>query len=717
MSSLPQPADRRRALFGRQPMPTSESFEAEREAEITSTAARWGAVINPNRQAVPSKAELDRQRRATTTHSNAAGSLASRALLASAVRVTDKTVESSAFRKTTHEAWQDDAWAMYDLVGELRFVATTLAQRTGKARLYVGQINDDPASAPDPVQDKKISGLLEAIGDGHVGLGRLIERLTLNLFVPGDGWLVGIPKALIQAAAESDEAATPGAPQKQLQKVDRTPSQQKDDAAARAKIGPDGEELGFDEKTLDDLDWRMLSISEIQFLQGQQVKLRLGPADTESVVMRPDDVYMIRVWRSHPRFWWQADSPTRSSLPVLRELVGLTMHVSAQVDSRLAGAGLLLVPAGASRAMKIAAGLPEDSLEDPFAESLMDTMLTPISDRSNASALVPMIATVPDGLSQEFQHITFDKPLDGMAQELREEAIRRLALGLDAPPELLLGTSDSNHWGAWLVQEEVVSAHIEPPLQLICDALTTQYLRPMLIANGMPEEKANSFVIWYDVSDLIVRPNKSADAVTLHGLGVLSDAALRAATGFDESDAPEVKATDPAIELAMTMVSANPNLMLRPGLDVLLAQLQALAKGEPLPSINPDPEAKAENQKTVDDAAATPDDKPADSGAPAESGAADSGAPESGKAAPGAPPKTSPGAPMPMDPTAHAAEDLTFGGIVNDPTLDPYGSRNRVRFDSVPDGVYESEPIPALRGSLSAMLDSEDDILDLTHLE
>jgi hypothetical protein len=37
---------------------------------------------------------------------------------------------------------------------------------------------------------------------------------------------------------------------------------------------------------------------------------------------------------------------------------------------------------------------------------------------------------------------------------LRREAVERLAIGLDMPPEVLLGLGDSNHWSAWQVDEQ-----------------------------------------------------------------------------------------------------------------------------------------------------------------------------------------------------------------------------------------------------------------------
>src|SRR3546814_19565748 len=82
---------------------------------------------------------------------------------------------------------------------------------------------------------------------------------------------------------------------------------------------------------------------------------------------------------------------------------------------------------------------------------------------------------------------TFHTPFDEETRELREEAIRRLALGQDAPPELLLGVGNMNHWGAWLVQADTINTHVEPPLARFCDAATTQFLRPVLEARGIAE--------------------------------------------------------------------------------------------------------------------------------------------------------------------------------------------------------------------------------------
>jgi hypothetical protein len=225
-------------------------------------------------------------------------------------------------------------------------------------------------------------------------------------------------------------------------------------------------------------------------------------------------------------------------------------------------------------------------VDDPFTEALIEAMLTPIADRSNASALVPLVLTVPDETTEKFKYLTFSAPLDAEARNMREEAIRRLALGQDAPPEVLLGTGHMNHWGAWLVEEATITTHVEPRLALICDALTSQFLRPVLIAKGMQPEQAEQYVIWYDVDHLIIRPNRTADAKDLHDSGSISDKAYRDAAGFSDDDAPQETAqVDMAVSTALDLVRAAPSLAQTPGLAALVEQIRGVLEGKPVEDI------------------------------------------------------------------------------------------------------------------------------------
>lgn len=494
-------------------------------------------------------------------------------LVAAATRLTSESLGRGPGRRASAEGWQEDAWEMYDLVGELRFITNLLANQQSKARFYVGTIAENPDDPPVPVTDQVLIDALEAIGDGPSGLSQLIQRLAVNLQIPGDSWLVGIPKDMLPDA-DPNIVVTRDA-----------------DGSVR----------------LDDLVWYTLSVSEVSFPSKDEVELTMGDSGvTDKVKARADDLWLIRVWKPHPRRFWQADSATRSALPVLRELVGLTMHISAQIDSRLAGAGVLIAPDSAARAAKRALGLPEDGPDDPFTDALIKAMMTPISDRSNASAYVPLVWTVPDESEPHFRFMDFSKPLDAEAKSMRDEAIRRYALSADAPPDLLLGVGGMNHWGMWLVQEDTVRAHVEPPLALICDALTTQYIRVLMKEIGTySDEQIDNTVIWYEVEHLIVRPNRGQDARDAHASGAISDSAFRDALGFTEDDAPPM-GLDPAVSLALDLIREKPDLMSVPGLPAVVAQLREVLGGNAtgddagVPTVDPASEGEVGGETPVE---------------------------------------------------------------------------------------------------------------------
>lgn len=509
-------------------------------------------------------------------------------ITASAARLTKKKLKRMGHRAKAG-AWQEDAWDMLDLVGEERFLATTLANRMSQARFFTGRLGADTTEDLEKIEEGPAYDAFQPLAKAKSALGNMVQRLGVNLFIPGDGYIMGVPKDYDPKAA----------------KVVQTQA-----------ISPFGEVTETDPLAsidLDTLEWSTYSTSELQVDDntGDITVKRMGTHEYDA-----DSVVLIRIWRSHPRFWEQSDSPTRSSLPVLRELVGLTMHISAQIDSRLAGAGMLLIPASADQAVRAAAGSSLDSDASPLADAVQEAMVTPISDRSNASAVVPIMPVVPDESIEKFRFISFSTPLDKEAKNLRDEAIRRLALGQDCPPELLLGVAGMNHWGAWLVREDVVVTHLEPPLALICDALTREYLWPVLEQQGV--EDYERYVIWYDVEHLIQRPNRSQDAKDARTLGVISDKATRDALGFDETDAPDIEPQDPVIALIIQMLKEAPTLAVNPGLGVLAEQVRQVLEGLTPAAPDDTGDDAGEEQPTDDVGGAAEEGPPATQDAPPE---------------------------------------------------------------------------------------------------
>ena len=433
--------------------------------------------------------------------------------------------------KVAGEAWQQEAVELYSEVGELRYLANAQANAASRAELYIARY-DEGATDPvrvDPDDDPLPVAAWSEFGGGPLARTELVKRLFLQLFVTGDGYVVGVPPGVLD---DRDPI------------VGRPPS-------------------------LGELTWRVLATTEVTIKQ-DEVTITLGDRP-RSVPL--DRAVVVRSWRPNPFRWWQADSPVRSNLPVLRELVGLTKHISATIDSRLAGAGLLLMGDSFSLLAGQSPDPDEDVTADPVLGALMDAMLTAIRDRDAASAVMPIILTGPDDAIDKVRHLTFATPFDAATKDLRDEAIRRLALGLEAPPEVLLGMGSSTHWNAWIVQDDNVKTHIDPALGLICDALTTDYLWPVLEEAGVADPTA--YVVTWDTTPLTLRPDRSREAIELYDRGELTGESLRRETGFTDDDAP-VEDRDQAVETALRLVTAAPSLVADPGLEALVAQIRAV---------------------------------------------------------------------------------------------------------------------------------------------
>lgn len=505
-------------------------------------------------------------------------------LQAASARLTRKKFDR--FAKHSGQDWQTEARVMYRNVGEHRFVTNALANQIGQVRFYVGTLSDDQGAEPEPIElpgdspeddpdaaseepltadDLAAYNAWQAFGGTAANLQQMVTRCAVNLLVPGEGWFVGVPPHIEDAIQGREAPPTDGLIQ-----------------------GPrPAAESPVTALDLSTLTWRFLSIAEIKFNgSASEVTLTVKDAESGSWTGSPDEILAFRCWRPDPFEWWMADSPTQAALPILRKILGIGDAEDAQLDSRLTGAGVFLVPQTADNALRSSLG-PErggNEPESPFMAAMMDAFEASIQDRSSAARTTPIVFTVPDESIEKFKHITFSSPLDGAYAAMEERAIGRLALSYDAPKELLLGVSSMNHWGAWLVKEDTVNAHVRPPAAIMADSFTQQYLWPVLEDGGMDPEVAHRYVAWFTVEHLIVRPNRFEDAKAAYDAGQLSGDALRRYGGFDDDDAPE-SLSDPALAMVLQMVHRAPALAETPGIPALVEQIRAAMAGqEPQPA-------------------------------------------------------------------------------------------------------------------------------------
>ena len=413
-----------------------------------------------------------------------------RELTAAAARYTSRKIRS----RPVDQSWQQRAWDFYDTTPEVRFAANWTANAMSGALLYAGFRDDDGTIQRAP-EDHPASRLLAQLAGGPDGQSQMLGDAGPHLTVAGEFWVVIRPRP--------EDSTTP---------------------------------VPEDPETADE-EWHVLSVREVR-KDGQKMVAEIDGVDIEIPPYDPnnpdeDAPVAIRVWESHPRRKLEADSPVRASLDLLEELHLLNAAVAAIARSRITGRGLVIIPKGT----RFPTNSVQGDAEDDLIEILMTVAETAIREPDSAAATVPIILEVPPEMVGQIKRLTFESDFDELAIKLREEAIRRFATGLEMPAEILLGLGDTNHWGAWALTSEAIRLGIEPKLGTFAHALTTQWLRPMLEAEGVQDW--HRFMVWYDSSPLRVRTNRSETALKLFELGAISAEALRRETGFDEGDAPK----------------------------------------------------------------------------------------------------------------------------------------------------------------------------------
>lgn len=380
-------------------------------------------------------------------------------------------------------SWQDEAWAFYDESGPLRYATTWLANLISKARLQAAA-TPEGGDEPQPLTSGAAADVVAALAGGSDGQAQMLRSCATELTVPGLCYLVGKPEA-------------------------------------------DGGEDG-------PLTWRVYS-QDVLRQRSPATPLKTAIYELMEGEKRwttlPDNTLIVKIWRPHERIFWEADSPARAALTSLRELKRVAQYIDAVLVSRLAGAGVLLLPQGAS--YPTAPGAKDG--KHPFISEVVDVMMAAVANPGTASQVVPIPIEVPDQLIDKVKHISFATEVSDKILAMRESALRQCAIALDVPAEILTGMGEVNHWGTWQIEESAVKIHAEPLLELITAALTRGYLVPTLEAMGEPTD---GLVIWADTSELTAKPDRSDDAMVLYGKGEVGGSAARREAGLSESDKP-----------------------------------------------------------------------------------------------------------------------------------------------------------------------------------
>ena len=282
---------------------------------------------------------------------------------------------------------------------------------------------------------------------------------------------------------------------------------------------------------------------------------------TDWRVYGPDEAQVYRMWTPSPGRSGEARSPMRASLQIAQELIELTAAVMATAVSRTTQ-GIIKIP------MELLpppaeGGSDEDALLDPLISDFVQGLTQQKEGAGTAEGAAPFFFAGAYEFLDRMEHMRLhDTQNDYAERDLRTEAVTRLARGFDFPPEVLIGLSSANHWAARQILDEMWRSHGAPVAEQWCDDLNIAYLRPALRAEGYADW--NKIVIGYDESQIVVRPDRAADALNAHKELAISDEALRKEMDFPDTYRPEKDELDRRIatkvrDLAMLEQEAGMN--------------------------------------------------------------------------------------------------------------------------------------------------------------
>lgn len=384
----------------------------------------------------------------------------------------------------TVEAWQQDAWYFYDAMGALYGPVSYIAKAVSQATPYAAEVDPDTGIVTGPTENETVQRVATAVLGGAAQRAQLLETIAVCWQIPGESFIV----------IRSRPARRGGKPE------------------------PD--------------QWLVLS--------GQKVKVRgdtwtyVDPFTglTEDVVPRRD--VLIRCWSPHANDQAKADSAVRRAIPALREIEKASMSIAARLDSRLIANGLLLVPAELD--FPVADG---QSVGAAVVDYMFRAFEASIANPGSATAATPIGLTVPAELIPVFKDGFIDLATEFSSAliELRQDARREVANTLDIPRDVAEGTmSEANHWSSWQVEETTYKIYIEPLLQRFSDAVCQYWFHPALKALGVQDPE--QYVIDWDTSAIVKRPDATEDLNHLYDLDLISDDYRRAQSGIPDDAIP-----------------------------------------------------------------------------------------------------------------------------------------------------------------------------------
>jgi hypothetical protein len=391
-----------------------------------------------------------------------------------------------------------DAWKWYNDIGEVHYSISRSARIGGYCEFFAAEFGPD-GKVVETLDTGAAAEIAQGFYSAYGGVRGLVERYYTLLKVPGDMYLLDL-----------------------------------DD--------------GYHLASPDELDVQSFSWWSRQRGALKDVRLITVPTaygvgaggsgrDQEqfSRVVKPKQ-FVGRIWSPSKRYVDVPESALHALDTECEALRDLTLSIKAQLRSRFALAGLLVLPPGMSMATSAKGARVAGQISHSTVDLLVAAMTRNVKRLDDAQALLPIIMTSAHrDDAEKIKHIIMDRKIFETDLELRRELIGRILQSLDSNQDSVKGGSEQSHWGQWAASDDERRVAVGPDLESLCWSATRLVMQRKLPEN-FPRKGNVGF--WYDLSRAAMRSNMQEDGRQAFDRILVGDSAARRMSGIAESDAP-----------------------------------------------------------------------------------------------------------------------------------------------------------------------------------
>lgn len=416
-----------------------------------------------------------------------------------------------------YKSWQDEMWELTKSIGEFGSVMDWFASGISRMHL-VAAVQRPGIREPEILTEGPVAARVnDLVVNAKGGETQYMYKWGRHLGVAGVGYFIGEDRFGDRDIPRTYEV-------KSSKQIRRSQKPFRDPITGVIVRDDRGKPLltGFDVRIGPD-EWR-----------------QLAPSSLVGRIYRPDDEldYEVTSW-------------ARPALTTLREVDLYNRHIVATLLSRLVFNGILFIP----QEVTFPVNPQFKDAADPFVAELLAIASRGIRDPGSPASAIPLPLRVPAAFIENFKHLILATGIDPKVVEARAQALSNLSKQLPAPPEAMQGKSDLNHWNAYVDAEDNVKYIFGSTIEVFVGGLTEFFLWPMLRAAGLPIQAPDGgrYVVWYDASDLIAKPDNSLNATEARARMVIDDEAYRGVVGLDDADEP----TDEELRKMLLVESAR----------------------------------------------------------------------------------------------------------------------------------------------------------------